>query len=175
MKNVALIATSLNPVSKSQQLAARFAVSLQERGVAVETIDLREHDLPLAGAPGCWDHPNLPAIQVTLERASHIVFAVPVYCYSVSSATKNVIDLLGRSFTDKVIGFMCAAGGQGSYMAVMGFANSLMLDFRSVIVPRFVYAEKSDWNEAGELSAEIDGRLGLLYEDLKRVSVVPRD
>lgn len=173
MQNVAIIATSLNPASKSQLLAARLADSLAERGVSVETIDLRTLDLPLAGSPGCWDHPALPELQAVLGRASHIVFAVPIYCYGVSSATKNVIDLLGRSFTDKVIGFMCAAGGQGSYMAVMGFANSLMLDFRSVIVPRFVYAAKTDWNEAGELSAAIEGRLGLLCEDLKRISVVP--
>jgi FMN reductase len=27
-----------------------------------------------------------------------------------------------------------------SYMSVMAYANSLMLDFRSVIIPRFVYA-----------------------------------
>jgi FMN reductase len=27
-----------------------------------------------------------------------------------------------------------------SYMSVMAFANSLMLDFRCVIIPRFVYA-----------------------------------
>ena len=33
-----------------------------------------------------------------------------------------------------------AAGGMNSYMSVMAFANSLMLDFRSVIIPRFVYA-----------------------------------
>jgi len=39
-----------------------------------------------------------------------------------------------------VVGFLCAAGGNSSYMAVMAYANSLMLDFRTVIIPRFVYA-----------------------------------
>ncbi len=40
----------------------------------------------------------------------------------------------------KVIGFLCAAGSTGSYMSVMAYANSLMLDFRCVIIPRFVFA-----------------------------------
>ena len=40
----------------------------------------------------------------------------------------------------RVLAFLCAAGGNSSYMAVMAYANSLMLDFRTVIVPRFVYA-----------------------------------
>jgi hypothetical protein len=41
---------------------------------------------------------------------------------------------------NKVVGFLVAAGGSGSYMSVMGVANSLMLDFRVTVIPRFVYA-----------------------------------
>ena len=175
MKNVAIIATSLNPTSKSQVLATMLAKVLTDRGVTVETIDLRQHELPLAGTPGCWEHPELAHFNGVLERASHIVFAVPVYCYGANAAAKNVIELLGRGFTEKVVGFMCAAGGQGSYMSVMSLANSLMLDFRTVIVPRFFYATEDDWTEAGELKPELENRLVMLYEDLKRVSVVPSE
>ena len=46
--------------------------------------------------------------------------------------------MAGRAFTGKPVGFVCAAGGRSSYMAVLGLANSLMLDFRCLIVPRFV-------------------------------------
>lgn len=173
MKNVAIIATSLNPESKSQVLAAKLAAVLTDRGVTVETIDMRRYDLPLAGTPGCWDHPDLAHFKSVLERASHLVFAVPVYCYGANAVAKNVIELLGRSFTEKVVGFMCAAGGQGSYMSVMSLANSLMLDFRSVIVPRFFYTSGTDWTEAGELNPELENRLVMLCEDLQRVSVVP--
>ena len=34
-----------------------------------------------------------------------------------------------------------------SYMSVMAYANSLMLDFRCVIIPRFVYATGSAFAE----------------------------
>ena len=53
MKNVAIIATSLNPKSKSQILAGKLEAFLKEKGVSVETVDLRQHNLPLAGTPGC--------------------------------------------------------------------------------------------------------------------------
>ena len=173
MKNVAIIATSLNPESKSQILATKLEAYLKDQGVGVELVDLRQHDLLTAGSPGCWEHKDLEHINGVIGRATHIVFAVPVYCYDVNSAAKNVIELMGRSFTEKVVGFMCTAGGQGSYMAVMGMANHLMLDFRSVIVPRFVYTSGADWTEDGELKADCEDRIGMLYEDLKRVSVVP--
>jgi FMN reductase len=38
---------------------------------------------------------------------------------------------------NKVVGFLCAAGGKSSYMSVMRLANSLMLDFRCLIIPHF--------------------------------------
>ena len=68
------------------------------------------------------------------------MIATPIYNYNVSSSAKNLVELTGKAWTDKVVGFLCAAGGRGSYMGCMGLANSLMLDFRSLILPRFVYA-----------------------------------
>ena len=51
-----------------------------------------------------------------------------------------MVELTGSAWEDKIVGFLCAAGGMNSYMSVMAFANSLMLDFRCMIIPRFVYA-----------------------------------
>ena len=30
-----------------------------------------------------------------------MIFAVPIYCYDVNAAAKNVIELIGRAFTKK--------------------------------------------------------------------------
>jgi len=152
-------------------MADKLVAVLEGKDVSVERVDLRQHSLLSAGAPGCWEHPDLEGIKAKIEGASHIVFAVPVYCYDVNSAAKNVIELLGRSFTEKVIGFMCSAGGQGSYMAVMGMANHLMLDFRCVIVPRFFYAAGSDWSEEGVLDPKLEDRIAVMYDDLRRITV----
>ncbi len=171
MNNVTVISTSLNPDSKSQILATKLVVQLESQGVTVARIDLRDHGLLPAGSPGCWEHPDLEGIKAKIEGASHIVFAVPIYCYDVNSAAKNLIELTGKSFTEKVIAFMCSAGGQGSYMAVMGMANHLMLDFRCVIVPRFFYAAGSDWSEEGVLDPNLEERIVNMPNDMKRISV----
>ncbi|MEY2550767.1 MAG: hypothetical protein QOG12_911, partial [Verrucomicrobiota bacterium] len=82
------------------------------------------------------------------------------------AAAKNLVELTGSAWEEKVVGFLCAAGGMSSYMSVMAFANSLMLDFRSVIIPRFVYAtgrafEGDDLKDpqVGERIEELAGEL----------------
>ncbi len=68
---------------------------------------------------------------------------MPVYNYDVNAVAKNFIELMGEdALGNKTVGFMLSAGGGGSYMAVMPFANSLMLDFRCWIVPRFLYVSR---------------------------------
>ena len=66
-----------------------------------------------------------------------------MYNYNANAALKNLVELTGQAWENKVVGFLCAAGGISSYMSMMSLANSLMLDFRCVIVPRFVYANDS--------------------------------
>lgn len=169
MEHVTIIATSLNGDSKSQQLARIFQRELG--AVSSELIDLRELSLPLAGSEEGWSSELAAQLKQAIERASHVVFAVPIYCYDVNAAAKNVIELVGRALTKKVVGFLCAAGGESSYMSVMGFANHLMLDFRSVICPRFVYASPSSWLESGELDQKLLERIQTLVSDLSEIQV----
>ena len=84
--------------------------------------------------------PGSKKLSTEVETADGILIAAPVYNYDVAAATKNMIELTGSAWQDKIVGFLCAAGGMGSYMSVMAYANSLMLDFRCVIIPRFVFA-----------------------------------
>jgi NAD(P)H-dependent FMN reductase len=171
MHKVAVIATSLNPESRSQSLARRFAGLLEARGTATELVDLRELQLPLAGPPAAWDHPDAKRLASVVAGASHLVFAVPIYHFDVNAAAKNVIELVGRPLAGKVVGFICTAGGRASYMAVMGLANHLMLDFRAVIVPRFVYVAPDDWDDDRQPKPDILKRLGQLCEDLEMIRI----
>lgn len=167
---VTIIATSLNEGSKSQALALRFKHIVIADGVEVELIDLRELSLPLAGGSQSWSSQDAQVISKAVKASSHIVFAVPIYCYDVNAAAKNVIELVGADFSKKVVSFICAAGGAMSYMSVMGFANHLMLDYRSVIVPRFVYVAPDDWD--GEaLKQDSAQRLVLLLSDMQEIQV----
>ena len=51
-------------------------------------------------------------------------------------------------------------------MSVMPFANSLMLDHRCVILPRFVYVESSDFIDSNKLNDAIIIRINGLVDDL---------
>jgi len=55
-------------------------------------------------------------------------------------------------------------------MSVMSLANSLMLDFRCYIVPKFVYATKNDFEEDKIVNSDIKSRIEGLGSELIRVS-----
>ena len=65
---------------------------------------------------------------------------------------------------------MCAAGGRNGYMSVMSLANSLMLDFRCYIIPKFVYATRKDFDDKKISNSDIKERIEELGAELVRVS-----
>lgn len=135
-----VISTSANPDSNSRKMGQLAFEALKKGGVDVDWLDTRELNLPICDADTCYADPSVKRFAAAIKSAAGILIAAPVYNYDVSAAAKNMIELTGSAWNDKIVGFLCAAGGQNSYMSVMAYANSLMLDFRCTIVPRFVYA-----------------------------------
>ena len=160
--SVVILSCSLNPTSRSHKLALAAQACLRVREVSVELVDLAEYDLPLCGGAGSFDDPTVKTLTGIIDVAGAILVSSPVYNYDLTAAAKNVMELTGSSWKDKPVGFLCAAGGQRSYMSPIGFANSLMFDFRCLIVPRFVYCTKDDFTEAGEPGPEIRARVAQL-------------
>lgn len=140
MPKYLVVSTSGNPDSNSRRMGRVAFAHLQKRKVDCRWIDISELELPLCDADKCYLNPAAQKLNQAVESADGILIAAPVYNYDVAAAAKNMIELTGSSWEEKVVGFLCAAGGDSSYMAVMAYANSLMLDFRTVIIPRFVYA-----------------------------------
>jgi FMN reductase len=137
--NMLVISASLNPESKSRLLAREAERVLAADGRTVAFLDLRDTPLPLCDGDKAGEHENVKRVNQFIEEAAGIVVATPIYNYDANAAVKNLVELTGDSWENKVVGFLCASGGTSSYMSIMALANSLMLDFRSVIVPRFVY------------------------------------
>jgi len=140
MAKFLVISTSGNPDSNSRRMGRLAFAHLQKAGVDCDWLDISELNLPLCDADKCYTQPSAQQVSKAVEAADGILIATPVYNYDVSAAAKNLVELTGSGWEEKVVGFLCAAGGMNSYMSVMAFANSLMLDFRTVIIPRFVYA-----------------------------------
>jgi FMN reductase len=151
-----IFSCSLNSASRSSQLAQLALEDCRADGREVELIALEPLKLPVCDGNGAYDHPAVIELAEKIRAAQGIILALPVYNYGINAAAKNLVELSGEAWTGKVVGFICAAGSPGSYMSVMPFANSLMLDFRCVIAPRFVYATAQDF--ADEQLAE-DGEL----------------
>ena len=99
-----------------------------------------------------------------IKAARVIIVATPIYNYDANAAAKNLIELTGSAWEDKTVGFLCAAGGGSSYMSITGLANSLMLDFRCLIIPRFVYAKGEDFTPAKKPTAALAERIKGLAE-----------
>lgn len=166
-----IISCSLSPKSRSAIVAKQLARDIADRGDDVALLDLREIELPFCDAGACYTHPNVAKLKEAIGSAGAVTIAVPIYNYGVGGATRNLIALTGDAWTEKVVGFVCAAGGDGSYMAVMNLANSLMLDFRTFVIPRFVYVTGRAFNEDSTELVDADalGRVKQLAAELHRV------
>ena len=161
---VLVISSSLNPNSRSRILAREAHQRLQKLGVETQLIDLQDYPLPLCDGDTAYDDPLLPELKELIGNATTVLLAMPVYNFDVSASVKNLLELTGNAWREKITGFLMVAGGHSSYMSSMGFANSLMLDFRCLVIPRFVYAVLDHFEEGRIIEPEIRERIQGLVE-----------
>jgi NAD(P)H-dependent FMN reductase len=163
-----VISTSGNPDSNSRRMGRTAFAHMKKKEVDCDWIDIREMDLPLCDADKCYALPGSKKLSAAIEAADGIIIAAPVYNYDVAAATKNMIELTGSAWEDKVVGFLCAAGGHASYMSVMAYANSLMLDFRCVIIPRFAFATSEAFEGERISDKKITARIEQVADEMVR-------
>jgi FMN reductase len=168
MPKYLVVSTSGNPDSNSRRMGRLAFAHLQKLKVDPQWLDIRDLELPLCDADACYATPGAQKLTRAIKFADGILVAAPVYNFDVSASAKNMIELTGQAWENKVVGFLCAAGGMTSYMSVMAYANSLMLDFRSVIIPRFVYATGSAFDGDMPTDAKIVERIEQVAAELVR-------
>ncbi len=156
---ILVISCSLNSDSNSRTMAREAQRALQVESVSTEWLDLRTVTLPLCDGETAYGDPNVVRVGQLVRAADGVILATPIYNYDGNAAAKNLIELTGKAWENKAVGFLCAAGGMSSYMSVMSLANSLMLDFRCVIVPRFVYATGNAFAEGKLVESKIAERI----------------
>ena len=168
MAKYLVISTSSDPNSKSRRMGRVAFAHLQKRKIDCAWIDISKMNLPLCDGGKCYGMPSSKKLSAAIEAADGILVAAPVYNYDVAAAAKNMIELTGSAWQDKIVGFLCAAGGTASYMSVMAYANSLMLDFRCVIIPRFVFATADAFDGDNIADKKVTVRVEQLANDLVR-------
>lgn len=145
--NYIIISTSLNPNSHSRLLAQEMQKRIIIQNHTIDFIDLQAYELPICGSEDCYNHINVQNITPRIQQADGILIAVPIYNYNVAASAKNLLELTGSAWSQKVVGLLCAAGGEMSYMSALPFIGGLLFDFRCIIVPRYVYASKSNFSD----------------------------
>jgi len=168
---IAVVSSSLRPGSYSKIMARRAHEVLTGQGHAPGWIDLVDLRLPMCDGDAAYETPEVERATEELKGYDRVIAATAVYNYDANAALKNYIELTGSAWENKIVGFLCAAGGTSSYMSIMSLANSLMLDFRCWIVPRFVYAEGDDFAKGAVKSAQIQKRIAGLCADIVSVRI----
>jgi NAD(P)H-dependent FMN reductase len=163
----AVIASSLNPDSRSYSLAEEAQKRLLASGFSVTLVDLRKLPLPAFDDSLIYADENLRYINEVIRNARGVILAVPVYNWAVGSAAKNLIEATGStdykrglnsSWFDQIVTFLVSGGVPQSYTAHMSVVSSLMLDFKCVVNPYHVFATSRDWNGT-QFSKEVIDRL----------------
>lgn len=166
---ILVISSSLHPDSRSRILAKASMDQLAAIGEDAELFDLAEHPLPLCDGATAYSDPAVQKLTSLVEQADAILLASPVYNYDVNAVAKNAVELTGRAWTGKLVGMMLAAGGQSSYMSAMGIANSLMLDFRCLVVPRFIYVTGDAFEGSRVADDDVQRRIEELVGETVRI------
>lgn len=170
-----VIASSLKSTSRSMILAQSAERAIKSLGREAELLSLRDYPLPFCDAEGAYGDPNVATLSEKIVTAEGLILACPIYNYTVNSALKNLIELTGRNWQEKTVGFLCAAGGASSYMSIMGLASSLMLDFRCLILPKFVYATGEHFDGDRITDEGVEQRISELARSMIRVSSALRE
>lgn len=167
-----VIATSLDPESRSAWLAELAVQQLQAAGHEVTHLDLRREKLPpfdnVQEAGGCYQDPNAARYHRAIAEADGVFLAVPVYNWGVGSGAKALVELTGSSdqerglhgaWFDQPVTFLVSGGLDHGYLSHGSFALGLQFDFKCVINPHFVYATSAHWDAPAVPGAWLSERL----------------
>ncbi|MFB4309816.1 FMN reductase [Actinomadura sp. GTD37] len=157
MSTLAVISAGLGQPSSTRLLADRLAAATAEAlsggpgpGVAVETVELRDHahamvDATLTGFPS---GPFRAAVE-TVANADGLIAVTPVFNASYSGLFKTFFDVLDRDSLEGRPVLLGATGGTARHSLAIDFAMRPLLAYlRAAVVPTAVYAASEDWGAA---------------------------
>lgn len=154
MAKILMIQGSLSKDSRTAILVRETIKELERRHLENETLDLRDLDLQFCDGRSLQEYnEDMQNAYKKLEQAEAFIFGMPVYCFSVSGALKNFIDITSGAMENKIAGILCNAGGNRSYMASADLSKILAYESHVTVVQPTVYSSYEDYDDS-ELSGE---------------------
>ena len=169
---ILIVSCSHHPESRSRILAQEAQELLLAQGSNVDFLDLQMLHLPLCDGHSTYEHPNVAEANSLVRSASGILLATPIYNYGANAITKSFIEHTGKAWQGKPVGLLAAAGGPGSYMALLPLAGMLMLDFHCHVLPQQVYATSDQFEGKSIINQELKQRVQALAKDISWLSDV---
>ncbi|MFJ3958985.1 NADPH-dependent FMN reductase [Arthrobacter sp. NPDC090010] len=162
-----VISCSLDPGSRSRELARMSSELLRAAGHDSTLVDLAERELPPFDNASVFESDAFRELHELVLTSDAVVLAFPVYNWAPSSAVKSLIEATGATgaggqsaaWFDKVVTFVCAAGLPHSYMATGALGQSMIYDFKCVLNPYSAYISERDWEGPELLRADRMSRL----------------
>lgn len=137
--------------SKTFRLATTVHTEIITHNESATFASLSKTPIPICNGSDSFSNHHVQTLHTMIQQASGIVLASPIYNYSINSGLKSLIEHCGQAFQKKPIGFLCTAGAEKSYMSLLPTMTSMMLDFRCIIYPRFVYVSAASFAPDGSI------------------------
>ncbi len=166
MMKILVLSSSLNPQSRSEELAKICDAQLR-KGSEVRFLTLKDYSLQGRDLYAPLQSEDYRQLHQFVSEADGLVLVSPVHNWSCGAELKRFIEIVGTTspegtvrgaFFDKVVTFVNTAGVPHSYTAFLETATSMMIDFKCIINPYHVFVTNSDWEE-GNLNAAAMARL----------------
>jgi NAD(P)H-dependent FMN reductase len=168
MMSVLIVSTALRAGSRTSFVATALQSVFAQRGETASVLDLATVNLPLCDGASCFQDATVRSATAAVKQARAVVLCFPVYNHQANAAAKNFVEVTNDGWSGKVVGLVANGGTDRSYLAPLSLANSLMVDHRCVIVPRFVFVTPQSFSPQGALppDGEITSRLTDLASEL---------
>jgi NAD(P)H-dependent FMN reductase len=164
--SVLIVSTALRPGSRTALVAESLCAAFAALDTPAAVLDLASVSLPMCDGGACFQDFAVHQVTDRVRAARAIVLCFPVYNHQANAAAKNFVEVTNDGWKGKVIGLVANGGTDRSYLAPLSLANSLMVDHRCVVVPRFVFATPANFAADGTLPA--GGEVVLRLADLAR-------
>lgn len=166
--SVLIVSTALRAGSKTGAVANSLRAAFEALRTPASVLDLATTPLPMCDGGACFKDFAVSAATAQVRAASAVILCFPVYNHQANAAAKNFVEVTNDGWQGKVVGLVANGGTDRSYLAPLSMANSLMVDHRCVVVPRFVFVTPQNFGADGALPAggEIAARLDELAREV---------
>jgi NAD(P)H-dependent FMN reductase len=170
--SVLIVSTALRAGSKTRVVADGLRDACAAAGAVASVLDLATTPMPLCDGAACYQDAGVIAATAQVRAARAVVLCFPVYNHQANAAAKNFVEVTNAGWDGKVVGLVANGGTDRSYLAPLSTANSLMVDHRCLVVPRFVFVTPGNFEANGRLPAggEIALRLGELAREIAHLA-----